>query len=343
MLIGAHMSVAGGVHTAFARAESVGCTALQIFVKNASQWRAKPLEEEHARLFAEERSRTGIDRVVAHDSYLINLGTPDPELWQRSIDALVDELERCEALGLEGLVIHPGSHVGSGEAAGLKRIAQGLRKVLHRCRGFRCRVLLETTAGQGSNLGNRFEHLARIRDGSRSPDRIGFCLDTCHVFAAGYDLRTAEAVKETLDRFHAVCGLDRLGAIHLNDSLRPFASRRDRHAHIGEGEIGRKGFAGLLRDPRVADVPMILETPKGEGLKEDAKNLDLLRALASGRNPRRRPGLRSLEWRKGTLAGDRGRGTGKRGTRAKSKSRTRSKSGAPSKPPRRRASRPEKA
>jgi deoxyribonuclease-4 len=303
MFIGAHMSVAGGVHTAFARAEAVGCTALQIFVKNASQWTAKPLEDEHVRLFGEERKRTGIDRVIAHDSYLINLGSPDGELWEKSVAALVDELERCEALTLDGLVAHPGSHVGTGGDAGLARIAEGLDEVFRRTRGGRCPVLLETTAGQGTNLGHRFEHLARIRGLVAEPERVGWCLDTCHVFAAGYDLRSAAAVAETLDRFDETCGIGRLGAIHLNDSLKPFASRRDRHAHIGEGEIGRDGFAALLRDPRLADVPMVLETPKGEGLEEDARNLEILRALAEGKTPDRRPDLRTLEWRKATLPG----------------------------------------
>ena len=222
--IGAHMSVAGGVHTAFSRAESVGCTALQIFVKNASQWSGKPIPDDHARLFCEERHRTGIDRVVAHASYLINLASPDAELHRKSTAALVDELERCERLGLDGLVLHPGSHVGTGEAKGLRRVARGLDAAFRETRGMRCPVLLETTAGQGTNLGHRFEHLARIMDLVREPDRVATCLDTCHVFAAGYDLRTRRLVRATLDRFDEVCGLDRLRAIHLNDSLKPFAS-----------------------------------------------------------------------------------------------------------------------
>ena len=303
MLLGAHMSVAGGVSTAFARAEAVGCTALQIFVKNASQWTAKPLPDDEASLFAAERQRTGIERVVAHASYLINLGSPDDALWEKSVAALADELERCDQLALHGLVLHPGSHVGSGEEAGLHRIADGLDEAFQRTAGGRCPVLLETTAGQGTNLGFRFEQLARIRDLATGADRVAWCLDTCHVFAAGYDLRTDAGVTDTLDRFDAICGLDRLVAIHLNDSLKPFDSRRDRHAHIGEGEIGRPGFGALLRDPRLRDVPMVLETPKGESLREDARNLELLRALAEGRDPKRAPGLSTPEWRKGTLAG----------------------------------------
>jgi len=303
MKVGAHMSVAGGVHLAFARAESIGCTALQIFVKNANQWNAKPLPEEEVRLFAAERKRTGILSVVAHDSYLINLGTPAPALWRLSIRAMTDELERCEALALDGLVAHPGSHVGTGEAKGLKRIAQGLDAVLGKTRGFRVPVLLETTAGQGSNLGWRFEQLARIRDLVKEPERVGFCLDTCHVFAAGYDLRTAATVRAMLDEFDSVCGLAHLRAMHLNDSLKPFGSHRDRHAHIGEGEIGRDGFAALLVDPRLRDVPMVLETPKGDDLKEDARNLELLRALAAGKTPARKRAPATDAWRRGTLRG----------------------------------------
>jgi deoxyribonuclease-4 len=216
---------------------------------------------------------------------------------------MVDELERCEALALDGLVAHPGSHVGSGEAKGLKRIAQGLDAVFRKTRGYRVPVLLETTAGQGSNLGWRFEQLATIRDLVKEHERVGWCIDTCHVFAAGYDLRSAAAVRATLDEFDSVCGLKHLKAIHLNDSLKPFESRRDRHAHIGEGEIGREGFAALLNDRRLRDVPMVLETPKDEDLKEDARNLQLLRAFAAGKMPTRKRALATEAWRRGTLKG----------------------------------------
>ncbi|HMB70693.1 MAG TPA: deoxyribonuclease IV [bacterium] len=299
------MSVAGGVHTAFARAERVDATALQIFVKNANRWEGKPIPPEDARAFADERERTGIRPVVAHASYLINLASPDDALWRRSIGALVDELERCESLALDGLVLHPGSHVGEGEERGLRRVARGLGEAFRGTRGYRCRVLLETTAGQGTNLGSRFEHLAVIRGRLREPERAGTCLDTCHVFAAGYDLRTPADVRATLDRFQEVCGLDTLGAVHLNDSLKPFESRRDRHAHIGEGEIGRAGFAAFLRDRRLRPVPMLLETPKGERLREDRRNLELVRELAAGGDPARRRALPTDDWRRGTLRGQR--------------------------------------
>ncbi len=301
MFLGAHMSVAGGVHTAFARAETVGCTALQIFVKNASQWNAKALARDEIERFAGERRRTGIERIVAHGSYLINLASPSEALWSRSIDALVDELERSEALGLGGLVTHPGAHTGSGDDVGIARIARAIDVVLDRTRGFRCRLLLENTAGTGSTLGHRFEHLHRMRERLAAPERVGTCLDTCHAFCAGYDLRTAESVGETLDRFDEACGIATLGAIHLNDSLKPFESRRDRHAHIGEGAIGRSGFSAILRDPRLRDVPMVLETPKGDSLLEDARNLVVLRALAQGLEPPEGPVPQTPEWLAGTL------------------------------------------
>ncbi len=301
MRLGAHMSVAGGVHTAFARGEQVGATALQIFVKNANQWSAKPIGGEEIRRFFEERKRTGIDRIVAHDSYLINLASPDAALREKSIAALVDELERSAALELDGLVAHPGAHLGEGEDVGLARIAASLDEACSRTRGFKGLVLLECTAGSGTHLGSRFEHLARIRAGVREPERVGYCVDTCHAFAAGYEMRTSPGVRETLDAFDSICGIARLGAIHANDSLMPFASRRDRHAHIGEGEIGLAGFAALLRDPRVADVPILLETPKGEDLREDARNLDVLRALAEGKTPFRGAPPDTDEWRAGLL------------------------------------------
>ena len=227
MQLGAHMSAAGGVSNAFARAESVDSTALQIFVKNANQWKAKPIPAEEIAAFAAERRRTGIQPVIAHASYLINLASPETELFDRSVDALVDELERCEALELDGLVMHPGSHVGQGEKKGLARVAKGVNAVFRRTKGFRVKLLLETTAGQGTNLGARFEHLAVIREAVKEPERVGWCVDTCHIFAAGYDLRTSDAVAATMDEFERTLGFAALGAVHLNDSLKPFDSRRD--------------------------------------------------------------------------------------------------------------------
>lgn len=305
MLLGAHMSAAGGVSKAFARAESVDSTALQIFVKNANQWKAKPIPADEIAAFAAERRRTGIRPVIAHASYLINLASPEKELFDRSVAALVDELERCEALELDGLVLHPGSHVGQGEEKGLARVAQGVNAAFRGTKGFRVKLLLETTAGQGTNLGARFEHLAAIRTAVKEPERVGWCVDTCHVFAAGYDLRTPEAVAATLSEFERILGFDALGAVHLNDSLKPFASRRDRHAQLGEGEIGRAGFAAFLRDERLRRVPVILETPKGESLREDRRNLEEARAWMRGEDPPRRRAVATSDWRRGTLAGQR--------------------------------------
>lgn len=298
--IGAHMSVAGGVHRAFERGESIGCTAMQIFVRNARQWDAKPVPPEQVELFAKERRRTGIDRIVSHGSYLVNLASANEALRAKSIAAVVDELERSELLELAGLVLHPGSNEGGTEDDGLRRIARGIDDVFQRTSGFRCRLLLETSAGQGASLGWRFEHLARIREAVKEAERVGWCLDTCHVFAAGYDLRTARAARATLDEFDRVCGCASLGAVHLNDSLVRFGKRRDRHAHIGEGAIGRAGFGALLRDARLREVPMVLETPKGDDLREDARNLEVLRALAAGKRPPRRAPLTTDAWRRGT-------------------------------------------
>lgn len=302
MLIGAHMSVSGGVHTAFARAERVASTALQIFVKNANQWVGKPLAPDDVAAFSRERIRTGITSVIAHDSYLINLGSPDETLWKRSIDALIDELERSEELGLVGLVAHPGAHMGTGEKVGISRIAKGINEAFRRTAGFRTLLLLENTAGSGTHLGFTFEQLRAMREGVTSPERVGFCLDTCHMHSAGIDVGTASAARAAFDAFDHVCGLSALHAIHLNDSLTPFDSQRDRHAHLGEGTIGLQGFQALLTDTRLASIPKILETPKGEELLEDRLNLEMCRNLASmtGIPARSRP-LDTKEWKAGCL------------------------------------------
>jgi deoxyribonuclease-4 len=297
------MSVAGGVHRAFARGESVGCTTMQLFVKNANRWEGKSVSDDEVCEFDAERARTGIAPVFAHDSYLINLASPDATLWKKSIAALVDELERCELLQLDGIVCHPGAHMGAGVEHGLARIARGLDRVFTTLPGGRCRVLLETTAGSGTHLGHRFEQLARIRDSVREPDRIGYCVDTCHAFAAGYDLRSPAAVKAVIAEFDEACGLADLEVVHANDSLAPLGSHRDRHAHIGEGEIGLAGFGALVRDKRLQKVPFILETPKGESLREDKRNLEVLRDLQAGGPLRRRRALATPEWRKGRLRG----------------------------------------
>jgi len=219
---------------------------------------------------------------VAHDSYLINMCSGNPVLWKRSVDAMAEEMERCDALGIPALVAHPGAHGGDGEEAGLERLVRALDLLAERLPHARVRILLETTAGQGTALGHRFEHLRHVLERVRRPERVGVCLDTCHVFAAGYDLRTAAAYAQTLAEFDRVVGLARLGAVHLNDSKKDLGSRVDRHEHIGKGCLGLEAFRCLLNDPRLRGLPMVLETPKGDDLREDVENLERLRALLPG-------------------------------------------------------------
>lgn len=279
MLIGSHMSIAGGIYKAPARGKEVGCATIQIFTKNANQWRAKPLLDEDIVRFREALDETGIGPVMAHDSYLVNLASPDDALYAKSIDALQVEMERAEALGLPGLIIHPGAHVGSGEAAGLARIVGALDALHARTEGFGVRILLETTAGQGSNLGYRFEHLAEIMEKVSASDRLGVCYDTCHTFAAGYDIRDEKSYGKVFDEFDRVIGMDRLKAIHLNDSKGELGGRLDRHEHIGKGRIGLEGFRSIMNDEGLDLVPKLLETPKDKEMTEDRMNLETLRRL----------------------------------------------------------------
>lgn len=272
------MSVLGGLHLACARGREAGCEAIQIFVKNERQWRAPALREEQARAFKDARKEHGIGIVVAHDSYLINMGSSDPDLWKKSVDAFTDELERCETLDLAGLVTHPGSHGGAGEEIGIANMIRGLDEVQRRTRGFRTRILLETTAGQGTSLGWNFGQLRGILDNLKEPARAGICFDTCHVFAAGYDLSTPGGYAAVMEEFDDVLGTNRLEAFHVNDSKKGLGSRVDRHEHIGRGEIGRRGFQCLMRDLRFRTVPKVLETPKEGDM--DRNNLKLLRRLA---------------------------------------------------------------
>ena len=279
MRLGAHESIAGGLYKAFERAQSAGCEAVQIFVKPNRRWAVKPLTEDDVARFKAKGEETGIRPVVGHASYLLNLATPDEALWVKSRDMLVVELERCEALGVPYLVLHPGSHVGAGEEAGLARVARALGEVHAATPGLCARVLLENTAGQGSGLGYRFEHLAWLMEHAPEGERLGVCLDTCHAFAAGYELRTPEGYAATMEEFDSIVGLERLEAFHLNDSKGDLGSRKDRHEHIGQGHIGLEGFRCLLNDPRLAGLPGLLETPKGKELDEDKENLAVLRGL----------------------------------------------------------------
>jgi deoxyribonuclease-4 len=277
--LGAHESIAGGLHKAFDRAQSATCDAVQVFVKSNRSWAVKPLTEGEIAQFRAKAEETGIRPVVGHTSYLLNLGSPDELLWEKSRNMLITELERCEALGIPWLVLHPGAHVGSGEKIGLLRVAEGLGEVHAATLGFRTQILLETTAGQGTSLGHTFEQLARIIELTPQGERLGVCLDTCHVFAAGYELRTAEGYTATMEAFEQILGLERLKALHLNDSKGELGNRKDRHEHIGKGHIGLEGFRNVVNDPRLARLPGVLETPKGDDLAEDRENLAVLRSL----------------------------------------------------------------
>lgn len=278
LLVGAHMSIAGGIHNAFAHAERAGCRTLQVFLKNSNQWKGKVLAEEDRRLYLEAEMRSGIRPVVAHNSYLINLASPDPDLNRKSLDAFVEELERANFLGISSVILHPGAHMGAGEKKGIERVARALNRALDRA-GPPVRILLENTAGQGSSLGHRFEQLASILERINDAERVGICLDTCHTFAAGYDIRTEDGYRKTMTEFDRLIGVGRISVFHVNDCKKDLGSRVDRHTHIGKGHIGLEAFRCLVNDRRFARVPKILETPKGEDLKEDKMNLATLRGL----------------------------------------------------------------
>ena len=289
-ILGAHKSIAGGHYRAVERAAQHGCDCVQLFTANGNQWAAKDITVQQARLFQAALAQFAITHPIAHDSYLINLASPDRALWIRSIEALAAELRRAETLGLESVVTHPGAYTTSNEQQGLRRIATALDEVHAQTRGLKVRCLLETTAGQGTCLGARFEHLVAILDAVRDPDRLGVCLDTCHAFAAGYPLRTKRQYEATMAQLERSVGLSRVSAIHLNDSRHELGSHRDRHEHIGRGKLGLAAFRHVVCDPRFAQTPMYLETPKGEedGVDLDMMNLATLRGLAGegrlGRN-----------------------------------------------------------
>lgn len=281
MLIGAHMSIAGGLHLAIERGKELDCTTIQMFTKNANQWNAKPIIKEQVAEFKKTQKDIGIWPIVAHDSYLINLASPKEEALNKSREAFLLEMQRTEMLGLPYLVMHPGAHMGSGEEKGLKTIAESISILHKQTPGFKMKILLETTAGQGSNVGYRFEHLAHILELVEENDRLGVCYDTCHTFAAGYDIRTEEAFLKTFEEFDRIIGLSRLFVFHINDSRKGLGTHVDRHWHIGEGEIGLEAFRLLLNEPRFSHLPFILETPKDKEGEWDKKNLAILKQLTS--------------------------------------------------------------
>ena len=291
--LGAHVSVAGGLPRAVERAVLQGCEAFQIFTRNASRWTGRTLSPEEIREFRRRVEAAGQDPVVSHAGYLINLATRNPALRRQSLDAMGDELDRAEALGLLGVVVHPGASTGSTEAEGLESIASGLLELLGKRRRGKTLVILEHTAGQGTALGATFEHLATILTKMRGHRRVGVCLDTCHLLASGYDIVTPDGYADTFRQFERTVGLDRLKVLHLNDSRKPRGSRVDRHEHIGQGCLGLDPFRRIVNDPRFAGLPMLLETPKEGGRSAgalqadplDERNLATLRALFADRRP----------------------------------------------------------
>jgi len=281
ILLGAHMSIAGGVHTAIERAMKIGCTTMQMFVKNNTQWNGKPLTDDDVSTYKKLLSESSIGPVLVHDTYLINLCATDKMILKKSRAALKDEFDRAERLGASYLNFHPGSHMGAGEDDGIQLVAESLNIIHAQTKEYRVKSVLEATAGQETALGYRFEQLRAIIDLVDERERMAVCIDTCHVFAAGYDISNEPGYWRTFEEFNAIVGLDRLVAFHINDSKRELGSRVDRHEHIGKGKIGKTAFRLLMNDERFRNIPKVLETPKGPEMKEDVRNMRLLRSLVS--------------------------------------------------------------
>ena len=275
-LIGAHISTRGGLHTVFERAAAIEARAIALFAKNSNQWKGKTLTDEDCAVFSKART---VKPILTHASYLINLATTNREFHRKSIEAMVDELDRAERLGIHAVVLHPGAHLGAGVDAGVDQIARSLDRVHAAIPNHKVVTLLETAAGQGSCLGCTFEELGRIRRLVDDPQRVGVCIDTCHIFAAGYDLRTRDAYERTMEDLDRHVGAEHVGALHLNDSKKPLGSRVDRHQHIGKGELGLESFRHVLNDERFRHIPKLLETPKTVENESDRMNIGLLRSL----------------------------------------------------------------
>jgi deoxyribonuclease-4 len=279
--LGAHMSISGGLHLAIDRGLTAGCGVLQIFTQNSNQWRGKMPTEAEATLFREKMAASGLHEIVSHDIYLVNLAAAPGEVRDKSLAAFGEEMARCARLGIGKIVMHPGSHLGDGEEVGIRRICAAFDQLFAAVPNYTGTVLLETTAGQGTNLGYTFAHLKAIMDGSAHPDRFAVCFDTCHTFAAGYNTATREGYEATMEEFDRLLGIERLKCFHFNDSKKGLGSRVDRHDHIGQGTLGLEPFRFILNDPRFAQVPKILETPKGDNDEMDEVNLKLLRSLVA--------------------------------------------------------------
>lgn len=273
------MSIEGGVFNAPLRGKEAGCDVIQIFTKNNNQWKSRKLTDKEIAAFKNNLNKTGIKAVASHDAYLINLASPNKDVYKKSLTAFYDEMQRAEALGLPYLVFHPGAHLGEGEDIGIKQIADSINLLLSKSKSNNLMLLLEATAGQGTHIGWRFEQLAKIINLIEQKEKMGVCIDTCHIFSAGYDITTEEGYAETFDEFDRIIGIKRLKLFHLNDSKKGLASRVDRHEHIGKGMLGLNAFKMLLNDKRFKDIPMILETPKEKDMKEDKRNLRILRSL----------------------------------------------------------------
>jgi deoxyribonuclease IV len=280
-ILGSHLSIAGGYYKAVEQAAKLGCDCVQIFTKNNNQWRAKPLTDEDVQKFSSALSDLKISHPIAHDSYLINLAAPDDELWKKSVDAFVVELQRAERLGLAYVVMHPGAHTTSSEEQGIAKVVAAFDEVHSQTRGLKVVTLIETTAGQGSSLGWKFEQIASILGGVKDPERLAICVDTCHLFAAGYPLADSADYKSTMKQLDKTIGIPLIRAFHLNDSKKGLGSRVDRHDHIGRGHLGLNAFRNLLNDDRFSNVPMYLETAKEQedGEEMDVVNLRVLRSL----------------------------------------------------------------
>ncbi len=278
-LLGAHMSISGGIHLAPGRGKDAGCSVIQLFTQNSNQWRGKIPSDSDVALFRGKREESGLLDIISHDIYLINLASAPGETREKSMIAFREEMERCSRLGIDKIVMHPGSHLGAGEETGLQRIIEAFDTLFELTPEFKGKILLENTAGQGTNLGFCFPHLQKIINSSSFPDRFAVCLDTCHSVAAGYDLLTREGYDATFEEFDRLIGLKRLACFHINDSKKGLGSHVDRHEHIGQGALGLEPFRMLLNDTRFAGIPKILETPKGENDDMDAVNLELLRNL----------------------------------------------------------------
>jgi deoxyribonuclease-4 len=277
--LGAHMSIAGGLYNAIDRGLKTGCGVIQIFTQNANQWRGKAVSDEDATLFREKWTESGLHEIVSHDIYLINLAAPEGEIREKSLNAFQAEMERCARLGIDKIIMHPGAHLGDGEQEGIRRISAAFDQLFETVGEFTGKVLIETTAGQGTNIGYRFEQLRDIIDSSSHPDRFAVCFDTCHTFAAGYDTTTDAGYRQVFEEFDRIIGLDRLLAFHLNDSRKGLNCRVDRHEHIGKGAMGLEPFRFLMNDKRFETIPKMLETPKGDDDEMDIINLKTLRDL----------------------------------------------------------------